>query len=105
MAEAVKLLSLSNAESSRSEFSKKDSDSGYSDAVNKTAESDRTCMKFLENVTVMRSFTVVAIFVVNATTYNQDVVWSFCDLESSCAIALKLEWTPVQLNSSNPVIP
>ncbi len=40
----------------------------------------------------------------NATARNQDVVWSFCDFESSCAIALKLEWTPIQLNSSNHVI-
>jgi hypothetical protein len=51
----------------------------------------------------MRSFTVVAVFVVNATARNQDVVWSFCDLES--AIALKLEWTLIQLNSSNLIIP
>ncbi len=83
MAEAVKSLSLSKAESSETESSGKDSDSGDSDTVNKVAESDRTCMKISGNVTVMRSFTVVAILVVNATTRNQDVVWSFCDLESS----------------------
>jgi hypothetical protein len=47
----------------------------------------------------------MAVYVVNATGHNQDVVWSFCDLESSYAIALKLEWTHIQLNSSNPVIP
>jgi hypothetical protein len=50
----------------------------------------------------------MAVFVVNATVCNQDVVWSFCELQSSCAIALKLEWTvfwtPIQLNSSNPFI-
>jgi hypothetical protein len=62
----------------------KDSDSGHSDAVNKIAKSDCTCMKFSGNVTVMRSFTVMAVFVVNATASNQDVVvWSFCDLEFS----------------------
>jgi hypothetical protein len=38
----------------------------------------------------------MAVFVVNATAHNQDVVWSFCDLGSSCVIALKLEWTPIQ---------
>jgi hypothetical protein len=31
----------------------------------------------------MRRFTVVAVFVVDATARNQDVIWSVCDLESS----------------------
>jgi hypothetical protein len=41
---AAKSLVLSKAESSGSESLEKDSDSG-SNAVNKIAESDRTCMK------------------------------------------------------------
>ncbi len=41
-------LTLSKAESSRSESSEKDLDSGYSDAVNIVAKSDRTCMKISE---------------------------------------------------------
>ncbi len=46
----------------------------------------------------------MAVFVVSATARNQDVIWSFCDLDSSRAIALKLEWTPIKPYCSKPVM-
>jgi hypothetical protein len=52
----------------------------------------------------MRNSTDLAVIVVSAAARNHDAVWSLCDLQSCWAIALKLEWTPIQLNSSNPII-